>query len=225
MEKFDIWCINLRHRTDRREKMEKLFKNIGILDQVQFYTADLHPDGGRVGCFESHYNCITNGTRPYIIIFEDDAELNVEDLNWDKVLKDIEEYLEEYNHFSIGCVPVNEYKIIRKERPEIVKSGFTTTLCYALKRDTVEYISSKLQSHMHSYHIDYLYWEILNQCGYIKPIFKQSCEDSDNPWVNIYWINWVLRQFVRNYYLSSIPRKICSYYYYGLYAINTLMGR
>lgn len=224
MNKFDIWCISLSHRTDRREKIEKIFKKIGILDNVNFYIADLHPKGSRVGCFESHYKCITNSDRPYVIIFEDDAELNVEDLDWNKVLSDIQEYLEEYDYFSIGCVPVNEFKIIREERPEIVKSGFTTTLCYALKRDTAKYISPQMFKYMNTHHIDYLYWEMLNQCGYIAPVFRQSFEDSDNPWVNIYWVNWILRQVVKNYYFSSIPRKLCSFYYHGLYIMNRFFG-
>jgi hypothetical protein len=223
---FDIWCINLKHRTDRRKKMEQIFDKLNILDRVKFYTTILDSRGGRIGCFQSHYNCLTNSTRPYIIVFEDDCELNVEDLNWNNILEDIKLYLQWCDYFSIACVPIYESTILRENPLKIILGSFTTALCYAIKHSTVKQIQPDLSSHLETNHIDFFYWENLYSCGYSTPLFKQSFESSDNPWINNSRLDWLLRKFVSGYYktqgLLFSPQQLCRYYYNILYTYQSV---
>jgi hypothetical protein len=225
---FDIWCINLKHRSDRREKMKQIFSTLNILNRVKFYTTTLDPRGGRTGCFQSHYNCLTMSTRPYIIVFEDDCELNLECLNWDQVLEDIKLYLEWFDFFSIACVPIHESIVLRDTPLKIVLGTFTTALSYAIKQSTVRRIQSDLITQIETEHIDFFYWKRLIACGYSTPLFKQSFEYSDNPWVDIDWLNHMLRGFTKGYYTNQIslfsPQNLCRCYYIVLYIYRSLVG-
>lgn len=222
-DNFDIWCINLKHRTDRREKMEQIFRTMNILDRVQFYTATLDPRGGRTGCYQSHYNCLTSSSRPYIIVFEDDCEYNqydIESIDWNKILKDVQTYLQVYDYFSIACVPLQESFVIRDTSTFKISEGtFTSMLCYAIKRTTVEQIRPYLLNQLEIEPIDYsfwklFYWEQLYACGYSVPLFKQSFRCSDNPWSNNQWIDGLLRVFAQFCYINQpISQKIGNCYY------------
>jgi|LakMenEpi03Aug12_release.lakeMendotaPanAssembly.Ray.scaffolds.fasta_scaffold104816_2 GR25 family glycosyltransferase involved in LPS biosynthesis len=227
---FDIWCINLQHRTDRREKMEQLFRDMNIRDQVKFYEPTLDPRGGRIGCFQSHYNCLTTSTRPYIIIFEDDCELNVEFLNWNQVLEDAKKMLEWCDYFSIACVPIYETAILRETEPfKILLGSFTTTLCYAIKRSTVQQIREDLLSCRETDHIDYFYWKKLRACGYVNPLFKQCFGKTDNIWLNNYVLNHFLRMFASQYYANHIgslfSRRLCTLYYVFQYYLKHYVNK
>ena len=81
-----IYCINLKHRTDRWEYCNKQFEKYGIL--VEKFDAvngkKVTPDGingllpGEVGVIRSNYNVIKDAKEKgykRIVIFEDDVEL------------------------------------------------------------------------------------------------------------------------------------------------------
>jgi len=72
----EIWCINLKYRTDRYEHAIQQFKNINILDKVNFY----HPEKSnhkitQKGCWDSHKYCMKKAldNNKNILIFEDDV--------------------------------------------------------------------------------------------------------------------------------------------------------
>lgn len=70
-----IWCISLKNRTDKQEWMQKFAAKYQL--ELDFYLAEKHPDGGVVGCFESHQQvCRLSLERGYkrILILEDDVE-------------------------------------------------------------------------------------------------------------------------------------------------------
>ena len=69
-----IFCITLEGQYERQESMDLLFKNLNI--NVEYFIAKRHPRGGRVGCFDSHYQvCKIAKMRGYsnILVFEDDV--------------------------------------------------------------------------------------------------------------------------------------------------------
>lgn len=80
-----VFCINLRHRTDRRKESEAEFKKHHI--QVQFFDAingkflvnDNGVSKGNLGCIYSHRNIIVLAKQlqlKNILIFEDDVEFS-----------------------------------------------------------------------------------------------------------------------------------------------------
>jgi hypothetical protein len=72
-----IVCITLKDRADRRRAAEDTFRALGILPLVRFLVAERHPDGGRVGCFDSHMRALEGlladpGCQT-ALVFEDDV--------------------------------------------------------------------------------------------------------------------------------------------------------
>lgn len=71
------FCINLKHRKDRKRKMIKLFKKYNM--DVEFFTAKLHKEGGIKGCLDSHLQVIKRAKLlhlPYVMILEDDLQFS-----------------------------------------------------------------------------------------------------------------------------------------------------
>jgi len=80
--------INLEHRTDRREQMERMTSKFGA-DKVIRFPAIQHSKG-YIGCSKSHgmvlKMAIENGWNN-VLILEDDAEWNDYDSGYEKLLK------------------------------------------------------------------------------------------------------------------------------------------
>jgi hypothetical protein len=74
-EIFDtITCITLAGNTKRQNLVKETLNKLDI--NFEFYIAQKHPKGGRVGCFDSHINVVReayNKRAQYILIFEDDV--------------------------------------------------------------------------------------------------------------------------------------------------------
>jgi len=71
----EIWCINLDHRTDRWEKVQKEFDSVGLLSRVQRFSAIKHSDG-RIGIIKSNLALMKMAKEKNlknILIFEDDV--------------------------------------------------------------------------------------------------------------------------------------------------------
>jgi GR25 family glycosyltransferase involved in LPS biosynthesis len=57
-----IYCINLKHRTDRKEHSLNEFKKIGISeDKVMYLPFTKDARGGVYGCFDSHMKIWISG--------------------------------------------------------------------------------------------------------------------------------------------------------------------
>lgn len=100
----DLYVINLKERTDRKEQISKDFEgNTNI--HLEFIEAVKH-DNGAQGCFLSHKKCIQLAKEKdmeYIIVLEDDC-LPTND-KFENRLNIVLEYLKtrEWNIF-LGCV-------------------------------------------------------------------------------------------------------------------------
>ena len=85
---YNIYCVNLKERTDRYESACNEFKKIGIYDQVTFYQPEKSIKGGVYGSFESTLWCLRDSLNrdpnKLIITFEDDIHFGegfIESLN------------------------------------------------------------------------------------------------------------------------------------------------
>lgn len=71
-----IYCISLRHRTDRQAEAAREFAGVGLADRVLFHLVDRHPDGCEAGIYAAHTDCIRDalaaGARR-VAVFEDDV--------------------------------------------------------------------------------------------------------------------------------------------------------
>lgn len=71
-----IYCISLRHRTDRQADAARAFFRVGLTDRVLFHLVDRHPDGCEAGIYAAHADCIRDalaaGARR-VAVFEDDV--------------------------------------------------------------------------------------------------------------------------------------------------------
>lgn len=71
-----IVCINLENRPDKLRQVQKTFQEIGIDEQVSFFTAQKSSKGGLYGCMESHMQVLHDAYKngwDFLIIFEDDV--------------------------------------------------------------------------------------------------------------------------------------------------------
>lgn len=69
-----IVCINLIHRTDKKQRATKIFNKLHI--PITFFSAQQQPQGGRYGCFHSHISVIKKAYDDRVqnlLIFEDDV--------------------------------------------------------------------------------------------------------------------------------------------------------
>lgn len=76
MLKFKMYCINLYEREDRYKYMKNQFKKHKL--KVKFIRNYKHKFGGKIGCFESHIQCIKDAKENNVdicLIFKDDVEL------------------------------------------------------------------------------------------------------------------------------------------------------
>ena len=101
----DIYVINLKHRTDRKEQMIKKFKQFENIN-IKFIEAIKH-ENGAIGCLKSHQKCIEIGKEnnmEYIIVMEDDT---IPCKYFEKRFNNILEYLNN-NSFDIFLGMVNK---------------------------------------------------------------------------------------------------------------------
>jgi hypothetical protein len=188
--KYKIFCINLINRKDRLENMKKIFDQLKISEKVDFNIVKKNEKSSINGCYSSHYNCLMNFHKDkdldYIIIFEDDCKIKDNNIKWDNIIKDIELYLykKNYGYFSIGCIPIGIK--INTIGDNIIKTLFSTTLCYAIKREEFLKLEYNLKKYLDTNtHIDIFYINFINnQIGYKNPIFYQIFTDSDNQWIS-----------------------------------------
>lgn len=75
MKKYKIYYINLKHREDRLEDIEKSLDECGLLDLSERFEAVEVKENGVLGCVLSHIGVIKkfiNSDEEYAIIIEDD---------------------------------------------------------------------------------------------------------------------------------------------------------
>lgn len=100
-----IYIISLKEDTSRRET---LLKWIPTNENIHWYIAKRHKNGGLQGCYESHKAVIDDSReRGYklVLIFEDDASPNQK---WDKIVSLVNNALsklpQDFDIFTLGSV-------------------------------------------------------------------------------------------------------------------------
>jgi len=90
------YYINLDHRTDRKERMEKEFKGLPLdLRRMPAVLSKVH---GGIGCTKSHIKVLEEAMRlnlPHVLVLEDDVTFK-EGVDWSKVLA------------TLNCIDGNE---------------------------------------------------------------------------------------------------------------------
>lgn len=110
---FDIYYINLNHRTDRKNKLESQLAEQGLLNYAHRYPAKTPADinipikgnrklkGPEIACYMSHMNTyetfLNNSIKDYALILEDDTMFT--DSNW---VTKIEQYLQELKECNVN---------------------------------------------------------------------------------------------------------------------------
>lgn len=194
MPSIDIYCINLISRKDRKDRVSAMFKKLGIMDSVQWLHVEKSPEGGRVGCFESHVKCLSASTADIVIVFEDDAVIG-QGVSWDSLKNIILNKLKIYNFFSIGCI-IYPLQIGYDRMKLKVKSDVSciTTTCYAITQKCIKrtlpllkkIIKNKTLRNCTIMHIDACLNCIIpnkDKVGFIRPVIIQyDMLDTDNSW-------------------------------------------
>jgi GR25 family glycosyltransferase involved in LPS biosynthesis len=212
-EYFDkIVCINLKERPEKKEWVQKLAKKHSI--PIEFYEVERHPEGGMVGCFESHLNIIRSCYQDQlknVLIFEDDFSPTPSYQT--DIIKEIVTFLDKnpnYEYFQLG------YTIIPTEIPSylttqslgnnILKYNGNTTHAYVLTRAGMKRVLETYSKYFKKIDLDIYYKEIFQGRGAstCPLLFDQNfCLESDN------------LQATSGYY--SFLRSIsCSTYQYSL---------
>ena len=84
-----VLYINLEHRTDRKEKIEKELEKIGLLEKSERFDA-IKNKRGALGCALSHIACLERAQKEgwnNILIIEDDNTWSVDKETLDKNLQ------------------------------------------------------------------------------------------------------------------------------------------
>ncbi|NOH72357.1 hypothetical protein F0225_13555 [Vibrio pectenicida] len=135
----DLKIINLAHRTDRKEESISELKKCGItIGGDAFFNAYHKPECGALGCSLSHANLIANylshSSSPYLLVLEDDFEVQECDL----FLSNLEKVLEcsaEWDIFLLGNNQAVPIKIVNNNQGFSQVINSQTASGYIVKRE------------------------------------------------------------------------------------------
>lgn len=140
----DIYYINLDHRTDRRENIEKQLSKLDVNSTRRIQA--IFNENGALGCAQSHLEVLSNWRRvPERLLFvcEDDCEFTVD-------RHEVEDLVEEFlrNPFlDVLCLAYNARNGINISRNLMITSNTQTLCCYVLKAHMVDpMISAAMES-------------------------------------------------------------------------------
>lgn len=187
-----IVCINLINRQDKYEKANQLFNELGL--KVEFYRPEKHEKSGRIGCFESHVNVITqcyNNNHDKILIFEDDIIITPGFNN--SSFHDITNYFEndkqcEYFQLGYSILPheIGSYFSSKKtHNSRVLNYNGNCTHAYILNRNGMKKILETWEKYCYkeNLHLDYYYKIIFANNGACSCplLFDQNfCINNDN---------------------------------------------
>jgi glycosyl transferase family 25 len=129
LENCEIYYINLDHRVDRKNNMEKEFSKLNINNSERFSA--IKNSNGALGCSISHksiYQKVKNKNKP-VLICEDDALFLTSRTHIDNI---IIEFLKD-SRLDVLCLAYNDLFKIRVNRHFFITSNTQTMSCYLLK--------------------------------------------------------------------------------------------
>lgn len=212
----EIWCINLKYRTDRYAEVVDEFKKINILDKVHFYQ----PEKMQYGCWYSHQHCMESAYKnnKNLMIFEDDVCFDhISELVFNKIKDMYQNY--KWDLFRLGgCI--EEIVTIDKD---IIFGKFVNLQSVFIHKNYIERCLNNKQfsptTFKLSTHIDQYYKFDDNIDILLNPqIAWQRASEVDNVWDDAFYyavfthpsiysynqrvVNW----FAINDYLFGIAR-------------------
>jgi hypothetical protein len=141
-----IYCINLKHRTDRKQHSFNEFKKIGISpDKVIYLPFTKDNRGGVYGCYDSHIKIwrdffIRFPREKYALVFEDDFVYSSNEPSV-SILKKATDFLEKNNEVDILNLHSFCVKVDHKSNNEIFTHGYGFgTHVYFITRKYIETI-------------------------------------------------------------------------------------
>ena len=143
-----ILYININHRTDRKQRIEKTFRTLGVPENKLIHVeAVFDPSNGAVGCLKSHIKALKIAMEEYkgqnVLICEDDLILSPDYLDYIKRLNDIinDKQIDDANVLLLAHNSDNYSKTHNKE---IIKLSNTQTASSYLANTSYLYIIYKL---------------------------------------------------------------------------------
>ena len=231
-ESFDkIVCINLKERPEKKEWVQTLSKKYQI--PIEFYEVERHPEGGMVGCFESHLNIIRSCYQDHlnsVLIFEDDFSPTPS--YQPEILKEVDDFLKanpKYEYFQLG------YTIIPTEIPtyltspslgnHILKYNGNTTHAYIITRAGMKRVLETYSKYFKKIDLDLYYKEIFKNNGAcVCPLlFDQNfCLESDNLQATSGYYSF-LREIACTVYQYSVVYGLSLFRFYFLWIFSFLL--
>jgi hypothetical protein len=173
-----IYCINLVTRNDRKINAQSIFDKYNI--PAEFYTVEKHPEGGTIGCFNSHASLIRHGyNKGYknMLIFEDDIE-DTNSLTPDNLRKSTD-FMKDNNSwdlFYLGAFPEINRHVTKKMGNSIYSLHSICTHAYVINRKYMEKLKNLQWSGVE---IDYLYLKNAESYASYPTLFIQGVSKSD----------------------------------------------
>lgn len=185
MVEVDFVCISLISRKDRRVLISDLFRQLGIINKINWWIVEKHPRGGMYGCFESHWS-VWNAkefSSPYLCVFEDDL-METPELFWrfyhalELAKRFLPSQLDILNlEPGFGHV---EKKLTTPEDPIQIYQGFFLNLgAYIIHRSSIKRISNRVISWF-GMDIDTALYKNCRMGAVLPRVLRQRGEDSDN---------------------------------------------
>lgn len=180
----EIYCINLDHRIDRWEKVQKEFDSVGVLPKIQRFSAIKETDG-RLGIIKSNLAIIKIAKEKElknVLIFEDDVHFinNTVDV-LEKSLSQITNL--DWWLLYLGANTHEPLQLFTKSKPNILvlKNAFAAhSLCYNKK--TFDFFIRKYDGLEKVEYCDILdvflaqYFQKKNLCLVCNPIITTQSE-------------------------------------------------
>ena len=130
----DVYVINLKHRTDRLEKIQNQCKSLNSIKLNIFEALEGDKNEGWKYCALSHLEIIKQNRHKNknILVFEDDCDilnLNNFDEQWMNVKNWLDEHPDDWDIFNGGPTLVNQSKSIEiiNNDPKILKLEISKT--------------------------------------------------------------------------------------------------
>lgn len=175
-----IYCLSLKERSDRRDKIQQQFKRYGL--QVEWWIVDRHPLGGKYGCFESHLCIWEKHEGDITMIIEDDLEISINPEKFREILSEAIEISKKYPLICLGHLAISlESKV--QGSAKFFEGKFLAMSCYLARTHTLRKLARLIRPYYGS-QLDIVISNYVKQVGCIPPINKLSFLDSNNSWLD-----------------------------------------
>lgn len=166
------YVINLEHRTDRKEKVDKLLNDLEF-SGWEFYNGFMFEDPfwKKFGCTQSYINIFNDAIdKGYssIVVFEDDSQLvlNTSKSDLDSVFQSWDDNFKNYDAIALGARPQYNAKVIRESEHFGICTNCLCTQSWFYSNNFMKYIVDELQDFKNEKSKNYrvIIDEFINDC-------------------------------------------------------------